>query len=237
MQRPTVTLLVPTLNELPGMRAIMPDVPRDWCDQILVVDGQSTDGTVDYARAQGYEVLVQKRRGLRHAYHEAFPLVRGEIVITFSPDGNSLPQLIPDLVKRMMDGADMVIASRYAPGARSDDDDVLTGFGNWFFTKLINVCHGGHYTDSFVMFRAYWTRLYWELALDQEDAYAPERLFGTIMGVEPLLSVRAAKKRLRVAEIPGDEPVRIGGERKLLPFRWGGAYLVQVLRERYYWKG
>lgn len=237
MSRPSVTLLVPTLNEVQGMRAIMPQVPREWCDQILVVDGQSTDGTVDYARAQGYEVLVQQRRGLRHAYHEAFPLVRGDVVITFSPDGNSLPHLIPDLVQRMMAGADMVIASRYARGARSEDDDLLTAFGNWFFTKLINVCHGGHYTDSFVMYRAYRTRLYWELGLDREDAYTPERLFGTIMGVEPLLSVRAAKKRLRIEEVPGDEPARIGGERKLLPFRWGGAYLVQVLRELYYWKG
>ncbi len=232
----STTLLVPTLNEIEGMRTIMPRVLPGWCDQILVVDGGSTDGTQDYARAQGYDLVVQQRRGIRHAYLEAFPLVRGEIVITFSPDGNSVPELIPQLARAIVDGYDMVIASRYLGGARSEDDDWLTGIGNWTFTKLINVLHGGHYTDAMVMFRAYRTKLFWDLELDREEAYAPERLFGTVMGVEPLLSIRAARRKLRLGEIPGDEPARIGGERKLQAFRWGGAYLVQTVRELYHWR-
>jgi glycosyltransferase involved in cell wall biosynthesis len=235
--RPSVTLLVPTLNEIVGMRQIMPQVEPRWCDQILVVDGGSTDGTQEYARAQGYDLVVQQRRGIRHAYLEAFPHVKGEIVITFSPDGNSVAALIPALTRAIADeGYDMVIASRYLPGARSDDDDWLTAFGNWSFTTLINVLHGGHYTDAMVMFRAYRTKLFWDLGLDRDEGYAPERLFRTVMGVEPLLSIRAAKQRLRVGEIPGDEPARIGGERKLQVFRWGGAYLAQTLRELYHWR-
>ena len=234
--RPSVTLLVPTLNEIVGMRQIMPQVEPGWCDQILVVDGGSTDGTQEYARAQGYDLVVQQRRGIRHAYLEAFPQVRGEIVITFSPDGNSVAALIPELTQAVADGYDMVIASRYLPGARSEDDDWLTAFGNWSFTTLINVLHGGHYTDAMVMFRAYRTKIFWDLGLDRDEGYAPERLFRTVMGVEPLLSIRAAKKGLRVGEIPGDEPARIGGERKLQVFRWGGAYLAQTLRELYHWR-
>lgn len=232
----TVTLLVPTLNEIDGMRAIMPQVDPSWCDQILVVDGGSTDGTQEYARAQGYDLVVQRKRGIRHAYIEAFPHVRGEIVVTFSPDGNSVPRLIPDLVDAVGRGLDMVIASRYLAGATSDDDDWVTALGNWTFTKLINLLHGGRYTDAMVMYRAYRTKLFWDLELDREDGYAPERLFGTVMGVEPLLSIRAAKKKLRLGEIPGDEPARIGGERKLQVFRWGAAYLVQTLREVYHWR-
>ena len=234
---PAVTLLVPTLNEIDGMRAIMPQVDPGWCDQVLVVDGGSTDGTQDYARAQGYEVMVQRQRGIRYAYQEAFGHVRGDIVVTFSPDGNSVPSLIPQLARAVADGADMVIASRYLPGARSEDDDVVTALGNWTFTKLINVLHGGHYTDAFVMFRAYRTKLFWELGLDRDEGYAPERVFRTVIGVEPLLSIRAAKARMRVSEIPGDEPPRIGGARKLRVFRWGGAYLLQTLREVYHWRG
>ena len=232
----TVTLLVPTLNEIDGMRAIMPQVDPAWCDQVLVVDGGSTDGTQDYARAQGYDVIVQRQRGIRYAYQEAFAHVRGDIVVTFSPDGNSVPGLIPALARAVADGADMVIASRYLPGATSEDDDFITALGNWTFTKLINLLHGGRYTDAFVMFRAYRTKLFWELGLDRDEAYAPERVFRTVIGVEPLLSIRAAKAGLRIAEIPGDEPPRIGGARKLRVFRWGGAYLLQTLREVYYWR-
>ena len=232
----TVTLLIPTLNEIEGMRAVMPKVERAWCDQVLVVDGGSTDGTQEYARDHGYDLIVQQRRGIRHAYHEAFPHVRGDVVVTFSPDGNSVAELIPRLIDVVAEGHDMVIASRYLPGARSEDDDRVTALGNWAFTRLINGLHGGRYTDAFVMFRAYRTRLYWDLGLDRDEAYAPEKFFRTVMGVEPLLSIRAAKAGLRLAEIPGDEPARIGGTRKLQVFRWGGAYLVQTLREVYHWR-
>jgi glycosyltransferase involved in cell wall biosynthesis len=232
----SVTLLVPTLDEIEGMRKIMPQVQRDWCDQILVVDGGSTDGTQEYARSEGYEVVVQRKPGIRHAYSDAFPHVRGEIVVTFSPDGNSIPELIPDLVQKIEAGYDMVIASRYASGAKSDDDDLFTAFGNWMFTRLINTLHGGNYTDAMVIFRAYRTKLYWDLELDRDEGYATEKLLRTVIGVEPLLSIRAAKKKLKVCEIPGSEPARIGGRRKLDIFRWGSAYVLQTLREVYYWK-
>lgn len=234
--RGSVTLIVPTYNEITGMRAIMPQIRPEWCDQIIVVDAGSTDGTQDYARAQGYELVMQKTPGLRAAYVEAFSHARGDIVVTFSPDGNSLPELIPALVDKVDGGYDMVIASRYAPGAKSDDDDWLTAFGNWFFTRLINLCFRAQYTDSIVMFRAYRTKLFLELELDRDEGYAMEKLFLTTIGVEPLLSIRAAKRGLKVCDIPGDEPARLGGARKLLPFRWGAAFLLQIAREMYYWR-
>lgn len=231
----SVTLFIPTLNEIDGMRVIMPQIRREWVDQILVVDGGSTDGTVDYARAHGYDVVVQQQPGIRHAYIEAFPLVTGEVVITFSPDGNSDPALIPALLAKMREGHDMVIVSRYAPGAHSEDDDALTAFGNWVGTRLINRLHGARYTDAMVMYRAYRTSLFSRLGLDREESYAPERLLRTVIGIEPLLSVRCAKRKLRIAEIPGIEGPRIGGVRKLQPFRWGAAYLLQMFRELYFW--
>ena len=231
-----VTLFVPTLNEIEGMKTIMPKIKPEWCSQILIVDGNSKDGTAEYARAQGYDVYVQQKKGIRHAYMEAWPLIKGDVVVTFSPDGNSVPELIPDLIAKMKEGYDMVVASRYAKGAKSDDDDLMTSFGNWLFTKTINVLHGGHYTDAMVIYRAYWTRLFNELDLHKDESYAPEKLFGTVMGCEPLLSVRAAKRKLKITEIPGDEPARVGGERKLQPFRWGAAYMTQIWRELYFWR-
>ena len=74
------------------------------------------------------------------------------------------------------------------------------------------------------------------LDLDKDESYAPEKLCGTIIGIEPLLSVRSAKKRLRIGEIPVNEPARIAGQRKLQMFRWGMAYLLQVFRELYHWR-
>ena len=59
-----VTLFIPTLNEIEGLRWLVPRLDKNWCDQILVVDGNSIDGTADYARSCGWDVLVQSKPGL-----------------------------------------------------------------------------------------------------------------------------------------------------------------------------
>lgn len=232
-----ITLLIPTLNEITGMKQIMPKIKKEWYDQLIIVDGGSCDGTIEYARENGYHVLTQKKKGIRYAYIEALEFIKGDIVITFSPDGNSIPELIPDLSEKIKEGYDMVIVSRYAKGAKSYDDDAVTGFGNWTFTNLINLFYGSRYTDSFVMFRAWRKDIFYKLDLDKDESYSfEEKLFRTTVGVEPLMSIRAAKRKLKCADIPGDEPDRIGDGRKLQVFKWGAAYLFEVFRELFYWR-
>ena len=232
-----VTLVIPTLNEIDGMRVIMPLIKKDWYDQLLIIDGQSTDGTVEYARAQGYEVVIQKKKGMRHAYMEALPYIRGDVILTFSPDGNSIPELIPPCIEKMKGGYDMVIVSRYLDGAKSYDDDLVTGFGNKLFTTLINLIHRAKYTDAMVIYRAYRKDLIHELDLDKDESFAfEEKLFKTNISWEPLLSIRAAKRRCKITEIPGDEPARSGGERKLQVLKWGAAFMFEIFREIFVWK-
>lgn len=223
---------MPVLNEAEGMRHILPQLDRSLFDQILVVDGQSTDGSVQCAREMGCEVYVQKKKGIRHAYTEAWPLIRGEVVVTLSPDGNCRIDLLPELLSKIKEGYDMVIASRYLGGITSEDDTPVTRFGNRLFTGLINFLHGSRYTDAMGIYRAYRTRLFYELKLDQDASYFPESWIGTVAGVEPLLSIRAAKHRLKTAEIQAPEPARLAGERKLQVIRWGLVYLYQTLKEK-----
>jgi len=232
-----VTLIVPTLNEIDGMKVIMPRIKKEWYDQLIVLDGGSTDGTVEYARQQGYFVYVQKKEGFRHAYTEVLPYVEGDIVLTLSPDGNSIPEIIPELLEKVQDGYDMAIASRYLEDAKSYDDDIVTKFGNWFFTRTVNFLHKAKYTDAMVIFRAYKKKVIYDLELHKDEGYrTAEKLFNTKVSWEPLLSVRAAKRELRIAEIPCDEPARIGGKRKLQVLRWGAAYYFQFIREKFCWK-
>ena len=215
------------------MREIMPRIKPEWVDYILIVDGGSTDGTIEYAKEQGYATYVQKRKGIRHAYIEALPLVKTDCVITFSPDGNSVPEAIPDLIEKIKEGYDMVISSRYLGDAVSHDDDLVTRFGNWLFTTFINLAHKGTYTDAMVIYRIYRKSLFYDLKMDTEESYNMERWFFTTIGIEPLLSVRCAKYKKRYTEIAEDEPKRIGGKQKLQIFRWGAAYLTQIIKERF----
>lgn len=214
------TLLIPALNEIDGMRRILQRIQREWVDEIIVVDGGSTDGSFEYAQSLGVIAFRQKSKGLINAYWEGLEIARGDVIIPFSPDGNSLPERIPELVQKMQEGYDMVIVSRYCNGAESEDDDFISAFGNWMFTKMINLFFGGHYTDSLVMFRA-WKR-------DIVEAF---EIDPSIAGFEPQLSIECVKKKLKVAEIPGDEPKRIGGKTKKRTLAAGWAILLLIVQE------
>lgn len=219
-----VTLLVPTMNEIGGMKVIMPQIHRNWVDEILVVDG-GNDGTFEYAVEHGYRVLKQKSKGLVGAYREGVAAAIGDAIITFSPDGNSLPALIPLLVAKLHEGGyDMVVASRYLPGAKSEDDDVVTAFGNWMFTKMINVAFSAKYTDTLCMFRI-WRK---------DVFYRSIKMRTELSGLEPNLCIKAAKLKLKVAEIAGDEPARIGGIRKMSPLLNGTGILITIMLEFFF---
>ena len=160
-----VTLLALTLNEIEGVKAILPAIDPSWCDQLIVVDGGSKDGTIEWCREHGYEVYVQKRKGIRFAYLEVLPMIKGDVILCISPDGNCPVAAIPQLLDKMAEGYDLVIGSRYLGDATSDDDDVVTGFGNWLFTRTVNLLHGGNYTDAMVIYRAFTRQLVYDLDL------------------------------------------------------------------------
>ena len=232
-----ITLILPTLNEQEGMRKIMPRIKGDWVDQVLVLDGGSKDQTVEVAKSFGAEVYIQKSAGIRNGYYELLPHIKGDICITFSPNGTCIPELIFDLVAKMKEGHDMCIVSRYRGMACSENDNIITALGNWFFTKSVKFFYGGHITDVMGSFRAFKTKLIYDLDLDKDlSFYWPEKLFFTRLRWEPLLSVRALKSKLKIAEISGDEPLQIEGVKKDQFLRRGAAYYFQFLSEIFFWK-
>ena len=198
-----VTLFIPVLNEIEAVQVIMPRVKREWVDEIIVVDGNSTDGTPEYFKENGYKVISQSRLGAIHAWWDGFELATGDIIIPFSPDGNSVPEVIPSLIEKMREGYDMVIASRYKDGAKSHDDNIFTAMANYGLTKIINLAFEGNYTDCLGMYRAFNRRLLVELGLNRN----PDTKVAVF---EVLLSIRCLTNKKKVAEIPGDEPNRIG---------------------------
>ena len=209
------------MNELGGMKVIMPQIQRNWVHEILIVDGGS-DGTFEYAVEQGYRVLKQKTKGLVGAYREGVAASIGDAILTFSPDGNSVPALIPLLVAKFHEGGyDMVIASRYLPGAKSEDDDTVTAFGNWMFTKMINLAFSANYTDTLCMLRIWKKDLF----------YKSENMRVERAGLEPVFCIKAAKLKIKVGEVPGDEPARIAGIRKASPLVNGASIFITIMLE------
>ena len=215
------TLLIPTLNEIDGVKATLPRIDRGWVDEIIVVDGRSTDGTVEYCKENGYSVYTQKGKGYGAALSEAIQVAQGSIIVDFYPDGNAVPEQIPELIAKVREGYDLVVGSRYKDGAVSEDDDLLTRVGNWFFTSLVNLLFRASYTDTLVGFRAYRKQSLQTLDLDARGLDWPCQS-----------SIRFLRQGFKVTEIPASEPKRIGGTRKMKPFRTGWQLLRMILRER-----
>ena len=215
------TLIIPTLNEIEGVRKTLPRIKRKWVSEIIIVDGGSTDKTVEYLKKHDYVVLFQERKGYGAGIQYALKHAKGDIIIEFTPDGNSIPEKIPELIQKVKEGYDLVIASRYKEAAKSYDDDILTGFGNRFFTFLTNLIFGSSYTDTLVGFRAYRKSISEKLGMDAEGFAWPLQS-----------SIRFFKYGYKVAEIPADEPKRIGGGRKMQPFGTGLSILSMLLKER-----
>jgi glycosyltransferase involved in cell wall biosynthesis len=197
-------------------------------DEVLVVDGGSTDGTLEFFASRGVRVIRQDRRGRGEAFRLAARHARHDCLVFFSPDGNEDPDDIPRLIAGVAAGHDMVIASRFMVGASSEDDDKFLfasrRWGNLLFTWLANVlCGRGRprITDTINGYRAITRAAFARLAPDA-DGYA----------IEFQMSIRALQLGLRVHEIPTQEAPRIGrGVSKLNAIPVGLKFLALLVRE------
>jgi glycosyltransferase involved in cell wall biosynthesis len=194
-----VSLVVPTINELNGLKTIMPQVKKDWVDQIVILDGKSTDGSLEWCKKQGYDIFIQKESGMWNAYRELYlsGIVKGQVVVPFSPDGNSVPESIPILARKIIDGYDMVIGSRYLNGNKSPDDTFITGIGNKIFTGMCNWSGKYKYADALVMLRAYNIKIIKELGFLDEPNWLQKQLIkmSPLYGWESSMSIRANRKK------------------------------------------
>lgn len=230
--KPKVTIFAPTLNEIDGIRAILPRIKPEWYDEFLVVDGGSTDGTVEWLKENGYTVLKQEGEGLASTYPQAFKASTGDYFIVFFPDGNCIPERIPDIIKTIDEGYDVVFMSRFLPSAKTYNPSKVRRFGNYIFPKIINFLFGTNYTDTLYGFRGYRREAIKKMRLtSQSDECFLRKKIDLLNIWDVGATMRAAKLNLKTIEIPVVEPERIGGKSKVSILKNGSIIVLQIVYE------
>lgn len=231
---PTVTVVVPAMNEAANLREILPQLPEVF--EVILVDGNSTDGTVEAAREVMPDIRVvhQTRRGKGNALTCGFLHARGDIIVMFDADGSADPNEIAAYVQALKDGADFAKGSRYCAGGGSEDITLLRSFGNKMLNLSVNALFGTRYSDLCYGYNAFWRDILplLELPRPSIQAVEGEMLWGDGFEIETVLNVRIARNNLRIAEVPSVEKVRIHGESNLNTFGDGFRVLRTILAER-----
>jgi glycosyltransferase involved in cell wall biosynthesis len=231
---PLVSVIIPALNEarnLPHVMARLPEV-----DEVILVDGGSTDDTVDVAcrLMPGNRVVRQNRRGKGNALACGFAAATGDILVMIDADGSTDPAEIPAFLAALRAGADFAKGSRFRGSGGSADITRLRRLGNRFLNLLVNVLFGTRYTDLCYGYNAFWARCLDAFDLDSTSP-APTgrdgRLWGDGFEIETLLTLRAARARLGIVEVSSYEHLRLHGESNLNAVTDGLRVLRTIARE------
>jgi glycosyltransferase involved in cell wall biosynthesis len=222
----STAIIILTLDEIDGVKAIVPGIKKEWAEEIFFVDGGSTDGTIEEAERLGYKVIRQHNKGEGNACRVGVENTKAQNIMFFSPDGNDEVIEIPKLIKKIDEGHSIVHISRFGKNSDSEDAGIIDRFGNNMFTFLVNVFFGGHLTDALNGFRIIKRNVMVELKTDSQ-----------YLNIEEQICIKALKKNFKIYEIDGKEPKRIGGERKMKPIKTGAQLSWTIIKEFIFWRG
>lgn len=203
--RDRLAILVPTLNEEPGVAATIRSIPMDeltkagWKTEIWVVDGNSTDGTVAIATRLGARVFMQKGRGKGNAFRQAIRAIDCDVLAMLDGDGTYPGQFFPALAARVRDGADFAMGSRFMghiePGAMPRPNRL----GNQFISLLNTVLWGRRLRDLNTGMVAFWKPALDTLPLQAEG-----------FEIEAEIYARSRRAGFRIDQVPIDYKPRLG---------------------------
>ncbi len=214
-------MIIPALNEAANLPHVLPLIPAG-VHEVLLVDGHSTDDTIEVARSlrPDVRVILQDRRGKGNALACGFAAARGEIIVMLDADGSTDPREIPVYLRPLIEGADFVKGSRRMHGGGSTDISAVRGLGNQVLTGLVNLLHGSSYTDLCYGYNAFWRHCLPHMHVDCDG-----------FEVETQINIRIIRAGLDVREVPSHEFERLTGKSNLHTVRDGRRVLRMIISE------
>jgi glycosyltransferase involved in cell wall biosynthesis len=221
-RRPRVSVVVPAVNEEGNLPFVLPKI-GEWVDEVILVDGRSTDRTLAVAREllPKLRIVHQVRTGKGDGLRAGFAAATGDIIVMLDADGSTDPKEIPAFLGALAAGAEFVKGTRFAQGAGTEDMTPLRKLGNKGLVWCVRLLFGGRFSDLCYGYIAFWKRVLPDIDPDS-DGFA----------IETQMSVRALKAGLKIVEVPSFERRRIHGKSNLRAIPDGWIILKTILRER-----
>jgi glycosyltransferase involved in cell wall biosynthesis len=213
-----ISLIIPTLNEEKNLPFILKKIPY-FIDEIVVVDGFSKDHTVDIAKKYGCKVIFDNY-GKGSALILGAKKSTGDYLVMMDADCSNRTRELKSLIDGLEQGNDICMGSRFLPGGGSQDLTTIRKLGNKFFVLLVNLFYGSNYTDLCYGYRSM-----------TKDAFHSLNLTSKGFSIETEMSIRAAKKRMKILEVPSQEKERRSGESKLRTFSDGWKIMRKIIEE------
>ena len=215
-----VCVLIPTLNEEETIGQVVADFRALGFENILVVDGHSTDGTAQEAKNAGAKVVVQSGQGKGQAMKEAFGMIEEEFVVLIDGDGTYLPSEVHLLLDPVRSGrVDHVAGNRFGR-VEGRAFKRLNMLGNLVINYFFNIIYGVHLDDILSGYRAF-----------NIDAVRSLDLNMPGFEIESEMTIESVKKGQRIAEVPITYlPRAKGAKTKLNPFRDGLKIVLTIYR-------
>lgn len=199
-----ISIVIPTRNEEKTVSQIINRCKR-YADEILVIDGHSTDKTREIANNLNVRVILDNKKGKGEALRQAIQEVNGDIIVFIDADGSHDPEDIPKLIKPILDNkADHVTASRMLGGSEELHGDIqkfIRMIGSDIITLGINYRFNIRLTDSQNGFRAIKTTVARSLNLKEN-----------ITTIEQEMIIKTLRNGYKMAEIPSQEHARKYGQ-------------------------
>jgi glycosyltransferase involved in cell wall biosynthesis len=214
-------VVLPAINEAENLRWLLPQLAS--VDEVIVVDGESTDGTIDVVRelCPQATLLRQCPQGKGAALRAGFDAATGDVIVMIDADGSMDPLEIDSFVALIARGFDVVKGSRHSCGGGSEDLTFIRRLGNRVFVRLANLLYGSSWSDL----------CYGYMAM-RRSAVDRLRLHSDGFEIETEICVHAVTAGLAVAEVPSYELNRRSGVSKLHPLRDGWRVLKVLIRNR-----
>jgi glycosyltransferase involved in cell wall biosynthesis len=224
-KRPTVTILIPTINEGKILTKVINDclkIKQYDTTLFVIISDRSTPDTVKEAKKSKAKIInIGKKIGKGAAISHAVAYIKTDYAVQIDSDYQFLPKEIPDLIEPLLNGYDVALGTRYQKGSKVDPDSVsyLKLYGSYALSFITTIFAKKKVTDVMAGLKAFKTPVLKDLSPQVNH-----------FGYEAELVVRAAKRGYKIVNVPISYKKRVVGKSTVSSFKHGFLVLETIIR-------